>query len=272
VSLGLALVVVAAAAVLAAVTMLLLRRRAPAGGVFSDPDRAAGVFSVLGTGFAIFLGFVIFLAFTDFDRTKQDAEAEAESTLQQFEDARLFSQADRTVLEGELICYGRSVVEQEWPRMERGAGASPLVELWSLRLERSSETVAIAGIKANAGFQSLLRQTEQRAHARNGRLLEARHPLPPMLWALIVIAAALVVGFVLMYADPADPAIAQAAIAGSVAAMAVAGVLLVGFLDSPFGGGSGAIAPVQMRHSLKLMEAEFHGAPPCAPNGAPTRA
>ena len=60
VSAGLIIVVVTALAVTA---MLLARRRAPEGSHFQDGDRAAGVFGVLATGFAVLLGFVVFLAF-----------------------------------------------------------------------------------------------------------------------------------------------------------------------------------------------------------------
>jgi hypothetical protein len=42
--------------------MLLVRRTAPEGSYFEDGDRAAGVFGVLATGFAVLLGFVVFLA------------------------------------------------------------------------------------------------------------------------------------------------------------------------------------------------------------------
>ena len=47
--------------------ILRVRRHAPEGGYFDDGDRAAGVFGVLATGFALLLGFVIFLAFTKYD-------------------------------------------------------------------------------------------------------------------------------------------------------------------------------------------------------------
>ena len=53
-------VVVVAAVAIAA--MLLVRRRAPEGSYFEDGDRAAGVFGVLATGFALLAGFVVFLA------------------------------------------------------------------------------------------------------------------------------------------------------------------------------------------------------------------
>src|SRR3954470_19684756 len=100
--------------------MLLVLRRAPERSFFSDGDRASGVFGVLATGFAIFAGFVIFLAFTSYDGSRSGAEAEALAVQQQFETAQFFPTATRSRLAGELICYGRSVVHGEWPKMEDG--------------------------------------------------------------------------------------------------------------------------------------------------------
>ena len=45
---------------------------------FEDGDRAAGVFGVLATGFAVLLGFVVFLAFESFDTSRSGAETEAQ--------------------------------------------------------------------------------------------------------------------------------------------------------------------------------------------------
>ena len=75
--------------------MLLVRRRAPAGSYFEDGDRAAGVFGVLATGFAVLLGFVVFLAFESFDTSRSGAETEAQIVTQQFETAQFFPVAAR---------------------------------------------------------------------------------------------------------------------------------------------------------------------------------
>ena len=115
---GLVIVVVADA--IAITAMLLVRRRAPEGSFFSDGDRASGVFGVLATGFAIFAGFVIFLAFTTYDQSRAGAESEALIVVQQYETAQFLAPATRDRLAGELVCYGRSVVSQEWPAMESG--------------------------------------------------------------------------------------------------------------------------------------------------------
>lgn len=93
--------------------MLLVRRGAPEGSRFTDGDRASGVFGVLSTGFALLLGFVIFLAFTKYDDSRSGAEAEALVVVQQFETAQLMPSQVRARLSGELVCYGRYVVEQD---------------------------------------------------------------------------------------------------------------------------------------------------------------
>ena len=74
--------------------MLLVRRGAPDGSYFEDGDRAAGVFGVLATGFAVLLGFVVFLAFESYDTSRSGAETEAR-TREQFETAQFLPVAAR---------------------------------------------------------------------------------------------------------------------------------------------------------------------------------
>ena len=106
--------ITAGATAVAVTVMLLVRRRAPEGSWFQDGDRASGVFGVLATGFSVLLGFIIFLAFTSYDQSRSGAETEALVLTQQFETAQFFPAAVRGELTGELICYGRSVVYDEW--------------------------------------------------------------------------------------------------------------------------------------------------------------
>src|SRR4026207_890351 len=102
------LVIVAVADAIAIAAMLLVRRRAPEGSYFSDGDRAAGVFGVLATGFAVLLGFVVFLAFTSYDSARAGAETEALIVAQQVETAQFFDPATASELTVGLVCYARS--------------------------------------------------------------------------------------------------------------------------------------------------------------------
>ena len=114
------IVVVANAVTISAI--LFVRRTAPEGSYFTDGDRASGVFGVLAGGFAIFAGFIIFLAFTTYDQSRSGGEAEALTVVQQFETAEFFPAEVRDRMSGEIVCYGRSVVNQEWPAMKDGQG------------------------------------------------------------------------------------------------------------------------------------------------------
>ena len=115
-----ALVVVAATAV-AVAAMLAVRLRAPEGSYFSDSDRAAGIFGVIATGFSVLLGFLIFLGFESYDASRAGAETEALTVGQQIQTAQFLPSAAGGELTGELVCYARSVIHDEWDRMEDGS-------------------------------------------------------------------------------------------------------------------------------------------------------
>src|SRR6478609_8800783 len=114
----LAFLIVAASTAVGIGAILLVRRNAPDGSYFHDGDRAAGVFGVLATGFAVLLGFVVFLAFTSYDAARSGAEQEAGIVAQQVETAQLFPPSVRDRLTGELVCYARSVAGVQWEMME----------------------------------------------------------------------------------------------------------------------------------------------------------
>src|SRR6188472_2401961 len=115
-----ATLIVVVVAGLAVAAMLVARRRAPEGSYFVDGDRAAGVFGVLATGFAILAGFVVVLAFESYDSSRSGAQAEARTVWHQFETVQLLPKPVRARLSGELVCYARSVIHQEWPQMRSG--------------------------------------------------------------------------------------------------------------------------------------------------------
>src|SRR5689334_24341737 len=101
-NLVLAVLIVVAVTAVAIAAMLLVRRRAPEGSYFEDGDRAAGVFGVLATGFAILVGFVVFLAFESYDTSRSGAEAEARTVAHQFETVQFLPAPTRQQLSGEL--------------------------------------------------------------------------------------------------------------------------------------------------------------------------
>ena len=119
--------------------MLVVRRRAPEGSHIAQGDRASGVFGVLATGFAILLGLVVVLAFTSYDDTLVGAETEALVLTQQAETAAFMPPEIRARLSDELVCYGRTVVHQQWPALEHGT-LSEAFNPWSVAMFRTLRT------------------------------------------------------------------------------------------------------------------------------------
>ena len=258
-----ALIVTAATA--AAVTMMLLvRRRAPEGGYFADGDRAAGVFGVLATGFSVLLGFIVFLAFTSYDTSRTGAETEATVVAQQVEAAQFFPSTVVGELTGELVCYGRSVVGDEWDRME-SANLGDTVNPWAAELFRTLETVEPDTASQQSAYDKWLDQTSAREEARSDRIHGAVGVIPTPLWMVLFFIAAVIVVYMLFFADRGERAVVQGLLMGSVVAAMTALLLLLSFLDSPFHDGVGGIQPSAMERTLRLIDQELEVAGEDAP-------
>jgi hypothetical protein len=274
VSIALAIGLVAGAALLGIALLLLVRRRAPDGGFFTDGDRAAGVFGVLATGFSVMLGFVVFLAFANYDVSRSGAETEAIVLVHQFESAQLMPPKAAPALAGKVVCYGRYVVHQEWPRMESGDN-SQTISPWGFSLFESLETIEPRTSSEQSAYDAWLEQTSAREDARNDRLHGAEGVIPTPLWIVLLFTAVVIFVFMMFFADSGERWYVQALLIGSVAGVMVATLLVIGFLDTPFREGIGGIRPVAMERTLDVLaEATSvlrRDIPiPCGPTGLPT--
>ena len=247
-----ALVLLAADAV-AVASMLFVRRRAPEGSYFSDGDRASGVFGVLATGFAIFAGFVIFLAFTSYDQSRSGAEAEALTVVQQFETAQFLPEDVRGRLTGELVCYGRSVVSQEWPAMEEGTIGDTL-NPWGVALFRSLKAADPRAATEQSAYDRWLDQTSDREEARRDRIHGASGIVPDSIWIVLLLTAGVVFAYMLFFADSAERARSQAMLMGSATTVVVVTLLAIHALDNPYAPGVGSLRPAAMDRSLRMID------------------
>ena len=247
---GLIVVGVTAVAITA---MLLVRHSAPAGSYFEDGDRAAGVFGVLATGFAVLLGFVVFLAFESFDTARSGAEAEAQIVSEQVETAQLFPVAVRSRLSGELVCYARHVIHQEWPEMRAGT-LGDAVNPWTVAMFQTLRTVKPQSAAEQAAYSKWLDQRTDREDARADRTHGAEGVIPLPLWIVLLISAVTIFVFMLFFADSAERAVVQATMMGGVAIVITSTLLLLWFLDNPFHAGIGSLRPIAMERTVRVLE------------------
>jgi hypothetical protein len=233
--------------------LLLVRRRAPEGSYFKDGDRASGVFGVLAGGFAIFAGFIIFLTFSTYDQSRSGGEAEALTVIQQFETAQFLPAAQRDRMAGEVVCYGRSVVHQEWPQMEAGRGGDA-INPWGLALFRSLKLAEPESASEQAAYGKWLDQTSDREEARRDRLHGAEGIVPGSIWLVLFLIAGVVFAFMLFFADSGEGRTAQAMLMGSATTVIVLTLTAISALGHPYRSGAGQIQPAAMERSLRMLD------------------
>jgi hypothetical protein len=247
--------VVAGVTAIAIGAMLLVRRGAPEGSYFEDGDRASGVFGVLATGFAVLIGFVVFLAFESFDTSRSGAETEARIVRQQFETAQFLPVAVRAQLSGELVCYARTVVHQEWPRMESGT-LGDSTNPWGVAMLRTLKATQPRSASEQTAYGKWFDQRSDREDGRADRTHGAEGVIPVPVWIVLFISSLTIFVYMLFFADSAERAIVQATMIGGVAIVITSTMLLLWFLDNPYRAGVGALRPVAMKRTLELIRQE----------------
>lgn len=253
--------------VTAAITVkLLVRRRAPMGGWFTDSSRSAGTLSVIGTMFAVVLAFVILLALQSYQRAREGSSVEAIAVTELDSIAEVFPPPSSDRLHGELVCYGRAVIEDEWHAMKNGR-SSELVESWIDKLGRESAIADLPGTRQATAYKRWFDEQALRRDGRRERITEATTFVPPPLWFVLGLGAFVTIAYMCAQADPREGLLIQSIPIGFFSALVTAGLLVVFLLDHPYSNESGSIAPTEMRRTLTFID---HGsATPCDERGIP---
>lgn len=251
----------------AVVVKLLARRRVPDPGWFIDSTRAAGALTVIGTMFAVLLAFTIFYALQNYQRARDGGSMEAISVTELHNVADVLEGHTGSRLHGDLICYSRAVVSQEWPAMERGE-SSPVVQHWVDTMVTDFAATDPSNPKQEAAYGQWFDQQAQRRDGRRARAVEAAPSVPTPLWIVLGIGASAILIYMCVQADRRESAVVQAVPIAFVSALVTSALLVVGFLDHPYDNWSGSLQPDQMRVTLSLID-DGHAAP-CDARGDPT--
>ncbi|MDQ0893725.1 bestrophin-like domain [Agromyces ramosus] len=236
--------------------MLLVRRRAPEGSYFTDGDRASGVFGVLATGFSVLLGFIIVIAFQSYDESVTGAEAEATIVAQQVETAQFMPADAAEALTGQLVCYARSVVGPEWESVEQGT-LGDAINPWNAEMYRTLKATDPQTAAEQSAYDRWMDQTSEREQARLDRVHGAEGLIPPPLWIILFVIFGVLLVYMLFFADPAEGAVTQGMLMGSVTAIMTMLLLLLVYFNDPHGGGVGQLQPNAMERTLRLIDAEL---------------
>ncbi len=175
---------------------------------------------------------------------------------QQIQTAQLLPEPVRGELTGDLVCYARTVIHGEWERMEAGTLGED-INPWGAAMFGSLQGVELGSVVEETAYGRWLDQTSAREVARQDRIHGAAGVMPLTLWIALLVISAIVLGYLLAFADSGERAWVQGLLMGSVVAVIVTMLLLLGFLDDPFHSGVGGLQPEAMERTELLIDQQL---------------
>ena len=217
--------------------------------------------------FAVLLAFTIFYALQNYQRAHDGSSMEAVAINELHNVADILEGHDGTSLHGDLICYSRAVVFDEWPDMSRGE-SSATVQHWVDTMVTDFAATDPKDPKQEAAYGQWFDQQAERRDGHRVRVAEAHSSVPLPLWIVLGIGATTILAYMCVQADRRESGVIQAIPIAFVSALVTSALLVVAFLDHPYADWSGSLQPEEMRVTLALID-DGHAAP-CNANGDPT--
>jgi hypothetical protein len=180
--------------VLAVGATLLVRRAVGAEVLARHNDVAGFIYAVIGVVYAVLLGFSAIIVWEQFRQAQEGVEREANELADLYRDAQVFPPEVRKQVEDGLRAYIRSVVEKEWPAMAAGKSSPETWEaynqLWRIYHEFKPEDD-----HQRTWYAESIQRLNALGDQRRIRLLSVRSGVPGVIWAVLLGAGVVTIGF-----------------------------------------------------------------------------
>jgi Protein of unknown function (DUF4239) len=219
--------------ILAVAGLVLVQRLVPPERREGQNNVAGFIYAVLGVAYAVLLAFVVIAVWQDYEAAQTNVESEAHELAGIYYLATQLPEPERTRIQELVRTYVRVVVEEEWPRMERGQTsprANALVrQLRSEFLEFDPHTKGEQVL-----YESGLTQAHDADDARRSRLLEVREGIPDLLWVVLVVGGVITVTFTYLFGLQSN--LAHALMVAALTLLICGILFTIGEFNNPFSG------------------------------------
>jgi hypothetical protein len=227
---------------------LFIVRRSVALSTLEQHNNVAGfIIAVVGVLYAVMLGFIVVTVWQQFDHAQSNAHDEAVTLEVMYNDASAFGKQSQP-LHRDLVAYGSSVVNREWPDMANHQRGDPATDQLLDKVWSDLQAVRTTGMDQNSFYSASITSLNSLEQDRDARLDDASRTLPGALWAVLVLGAVLTVGFTYFFG--LSNLGAHAMMVAALSAMIGISLFLAVSLDLPYSGDLG-IKPTAMQHTIQ---------------------
>jgi hypothetical protein len=265
---GITIIVILVAAVVAlAYIRLVWRPGQGSGRMVTDGLQTKEITGPLASLAVLLLAFVLVQSFSSWSNAGRAEASEATATLLLFRQADLIENPrSRQDVRSQVVCYATSVIEQEWPAM-REHKTSNVPNYWATSIRRTAIRQVRSGADENAGTAIITRDAE-RTTARQDRLAEAGTSVPPIMYALLLLAVAVALLLIGIVTARGVSAGVHALVVIAAAIVFASTLLMIRDLDQPYDGVTGHDL-MQTIFVRAEMQREVVGELPCDARGMP---
>lgn len=199
----------------------------------ADLVAVGAIYAAVYVMFGVTLGFSLLLVWQEYGAARQTAETEAAAVEEVYRLADMLSEPERSRVQDAAVSYVRAVVEEEWPAMERGR-SSAKAEALADELRESVQSLDPRTPAEEGIYSASLTNVDDLNEARALRLLDIREGLPPLLWMVLVVGAAVTVSFTFLFGM--DTLWLHGMATGALTALVALILYVISVLEYPFDG------------------------------------
>ena len=209
-------------------------RRAVGLEVLERHNEVAGfIYAVVGVVYAVLLGFTAIIVWEQFRHAQEGVEREANALASLYRDAQVFPPDVRRQVEDWLRLYARVVVEKEWRAMADGKSSPEAWEAYN-QLWRTYHEFRPQDEHQQIWYTESLQRLNELGDHRRDRLLSIRSGVPGAIWAVLLGAGAITIGFSFFFGT--RNARAQGLMVASLSLTIGVVLLSIVALEHPFAG------------------------------------
>ncbi len=193
------LIVVACSAIFYSTLLFFARRKVNPEVLKRHHDVAGFAFSVIGILYSVLLGFVVVNAQNRYDSLLQTVNEEADCLGCLYRDSGLFSPPERDGIRGAIVDYIKYATDEEWSALSRARKIPSLRKSATKDLWSQIYSVMPTTEKENIWYAEAIKKMNEFATARLKRQLNFNQHISPMMWALLLVGAAITIGFIFFF-------------------------------------------------------------------------
>jgi hypothetical protein len=233
---------------LALAVAFVAERRRRKGGEKPEYQVALGF---VGASYGLLLGLLVAFGANHYNDVRHQAEDEASSFVALWDTVAVYPPPIRNPMRHDILCYMRSIRDDDWPAMERGRRLqSARAGSFGDRLRATIRRVPLDNKLEQSAYGRAETIVTDADKSRQELLFFTESEVPTVLWVVIYVGAFLLFLLIAMHyaGRPAGRIVAL----GSVVALLTVVVAVLSMLDQPYGPGA-RVAPSELRHAIDLV-------------------